>query len=59
MNAVKPGKIGSHSNYIAYLNKTLSNDYGLAYIEDLQAKKEAEEIKQKTLQSSVQQFTKL
>ncbi len=51
-NAVKPGTTGSRSNYRAYLNKALSNDYGLAYMEDLQAKKEAEEIKQKTFEEA-------
>jgi hypothetical protein len=54
-NAVKPGTTGSRSNYRAYLNKALSNDYGLAYMEDLQAKKEAEEIKQKTFEEAEKQ----
>lgn len=54
-NAVKPGTTGSRSNYRAYLNKALSNDYGLAYMEDLQAKKAAEEIKQKTFEEAEKQ----
>lgn len=54
-NAVKPGTTGNRSNYRAYLNKALSNDYGLAYMEDLQAKKEAEEIKQKTFEEAEKQ----
>ena len=47
-NAVKPGLNENHSNYRAYLNKALNNDYGLAYIEDQQAKKEVKQLKQQT-----------
>ena len=48
-NAVKLDPTGKRGNYRAYLNKALNNDYGLAYMEDVQARKEADEIRQKTL----------
>mgnify|MGYP000853442609 FL=1 len=48
-NALKIGiNSGKKSNYRVYLAKALNNDYGLAYMEDLQVKKEAEQAKQKT-----------
>ena len=43
---------GSQGNYRAYLSKSLRNDYGLAYIEDQQLKKEAEQLKQKTFEEA-------
>ncbi|EKD83257.1 MAG: replication initiator protein [uncultured bacterium] len=48
-NAAKLDPTGKRGNYRAYLNKALNNDYGLAYMEDMQAKQEANEIRQKTL----------
>jgi len=42
-NAVKPGSnLEKGSNYRVYLSKTLQNDYGLAYQEDLAGKTELE-----------------
>ncbi len=47
-NALKPGaNKGKSSNYRAYLAKALQNDYGLAYMEDQQSQKEAEQQRQK------------
>jgi len=46
---------GSKGNYRAYLAKSLRNDYGLAYIEDQQLKKEAEQLKQKTFEEAEKQ----
>ncbi len=48
-NAAKLDPTGKRGNYRAYLNKALNNDYGLAYIEDMQAQQAADEIRQKTL----------
>ncbi len=55
-NAVKPGW-GSDkgSNYRAYLGKALNDDYGLAYMEDQQVKKEAEQLRQKTFAEAEQE----
>jgi hypothetical protein len=48
-NALKGGVNSEKgSNYRVYLAKALNNDYGLAYMEDQQGKKEAEQAKQKT-----------
>ena len=41
-------KSSAIQNYRAYLVKALNNDYGLAYMEDIQVKNEAEQAKQKT-----------
>jgi len=41
-------KSSNIKNYRAYLVKALNNDYGLAYMEDIQVKNEAEQAKQKT-----------
>ncbi len=41
-------KSSAIKNYRAYLVKALNNDYGLAYMEDIQVKTEAEQAKQKT-----------
>ena len=41
-------KSSTIQNYRAYLVKALNNDYGLAYMEDIQVKNEAEQAKQKT-----------
>jgi len=54
-NAVKPGLTGNRSNYRAYLNKALNNDYGLAYMEDQQVKQEAEKLNQKTFAEAEKQ----
>lgn len=55
-NALKPG-INSEkgSNYRVYLAKALNDDYGLAYMEDQQGKKEAEQAKQKTFAEAEKQ----
>lgn len=48
-NAVKPGlNLGRGSNYRVYLSKTLLNDYGLAYQEDLAGKRDLD-AKRKTV----------
>lgn len=55
-NALKPGSASTQgSNYRAYLGKALNDDYGLAFMEDLQAKKEAEEVKQRTFEEAEKQ----
>jgi plasmid replication initiation protein len=54
-NAVKSESKSSRSNYRAYLAKALQNDYGLAYMEDKQAEKEAVELKQKTFAEAEKQ----
>jgi len=55
-NALNPG-INSEkgSNYRVYLAKALNDDYGLAYMEDQQVKKEAEQAKQKTFAEAEKQ----
>jgi hypothetical protein len=55
-NALKPSSASTQdSNYRAYLGKALNDDYGLAFMEDLQAKKETEEIKQRTFEEAEKQ----
>jgi len=55
-NALKTGFTGDKgSNYRAYLGKSLNDDYGLAYLEDLQVKQEAEKVKQKTFAEAEKQ----
>ena len=55
-NALKPGAgKDKGNNYRAYLGKALNDDYGLAYLEDQQGKKEAEQLKQKTFAEAEQQ----
>ncbi len=55
-NALKPGiNSGKGSNYRVYLAKALNDDYGLAYMEDQQGKKEAEQAKQKTFAEAEKQ----
>jgi hypothetical protein len=55
-NALKPGSASTQgNNYRAYLGKALNDDYGLAYQEDQQVKKEAEQIKQKTFAEAEKQ----
>ena len=47
-NAVNPGKnMSKRSNYRNYLKKALKNDFGLAYIEDLEEKKKEKQLQQK------------
>ncbi|MDX9816508.1 MAG: replication initiation protein [Smithellaceae bacterium] len=55
-NAVQPGLANDKGgNYRAYLGKALNDDYGLAYMEDQQIKKEAEQLKQKTFAEAEQE----
>lgn len=55
-NAVKPGfSSDKGGNYRAYLGKALNDDYGLAYMEDQQVKKEAEQLRQKTFAEAEQE----
>lgn len=55
-NALKTGTSQDKgSNYRVYLAKALNNDYGLAYHEDLQSKKEVEQVKQKTFAEAEKQ----
>lgn len=46
---------GKGSNYLVYLAKALKDDYGLAYMEDQQSRKEAEQQRQKTFVEAEQQ----
>ena len=48
-------KSSTIQNYRAYLVKALNNDYGLAYMEDIQVKNEAEQAKQKTFAEAEKQ----
>jgi len=48
-------KSSAIQNYRAYLVKALNNDYGLAYMEDIQVKNEAEQAKQKTFAEAEKQ----
>ncbi len=55
-NALKPDAANEKGgNYRVYLSKALRDDYGLAYMEDQQVKKEAEQLKQKTFAEAEQQ----
>lgn len=55
-SAVQPGLANDKGgNYRAYLGKALNDDYGLAYMEDQQIKKEAEQLKQKTFAEAEQE----
>lgn len=55
-NAMKPGSNPEKgSNYRVYLAKALRDDYGLAYLEDQQVKKEAEQVRQKTFAEAEKQ----
>lgn len=52
-NAAKPSR--TEGNYRAYLSKALRDDYGLAYVEDQQSRKEVEQQRQKTFAEAEQQ----
>lgn len=55
-NALKPGSNHEKgSNYRVYLAKALRDDYGLAYLEDEQVKKEAQQARQKTFAEAEKQ----
>lgn len=55
-NAAKPGRTeGQGSNYRVYLSKALRDDYGLAYMEDQQSRKDAEQQRQKTFAEAEKQ----
>jgi len=45
----------ANGNYRAYLAKALRDDYGLAYMEDRQSRKEAEQLRQKTFAEAERQ----
>jgi len=54
-NIVYTNDKSNASNYRAYLAKALRDDYGLAYMEDRQSRKEAEKLQQKTFAEAERQ----